>query len=55
MWMLPVGHRVYIGISEPIDVLRWLLVLFGILETPSLVMQGERAALDWRRLMWWQQ
>lgn len=53
MWMLPVGHRVYIGISEPIDVLRWLLVLFGVLETPSLRGMNQRAALDWRRLLWW--
>jgi len=50
MITLPVGHNVSIGIFGPIDVLRWLLVLFGVLETPSLVMQRKRAALDWRKL-----
>jgi len=50
MITLPVGHNVSIGIFGPIDVLRWLLVLFGVLETPSLVIQRKRAMLDWRKL-----
>lgn len=47
---LPVGPRTTIVISEPLDVLAWLLTLFGVLDSPSLQIDGERSYLDWRRL-----
>ena len=53
MLALPVTHNISIGIFGPLDVLRWLLVLFGVLDSPSLRSTGQRAYLDWHRLLWW--